>query len=119
MHATTPPSGTAATLRLTPAYDICPQARAGNEASQAMLIIGESRFSQISVCLDAGPAFQLSQPEAVSIIEHQIKVIREQWDRVCEEAGLGVVDRRLLWRRQILNSFALHGAPAQVTALVD
>ena len=88
-------------FRLTPAYDICPQARAGNEATQAMLIIGESRFSQISVCLDAGPAFQLSQPEAVSIIEHQIKVIREQWDRVCEEAGLGVVDRRLLWRRQI------------------
>ena len=27
-------------LTLTPAYDICPQARSGNEASQAMLISG-------------------------------------------------------------------------------
>ncbi|SFU21834.1 HipA domain-containing protein [Mesorhizobium sp. YR577] len=29
------------TLMLTPAYDICPQGRAGNEAGQAMLITGE------------------------------------------------------------------------------
>src|SRR5690606_20000377 len=34
-------------LSLTPAYDICPQARTGNEASQAMLIAGEKRLSKI------------------------------------------------------------------------
>ena len=44
-------------LNLTPAYDICPQQRAGNEATQAMLIIGDQRFSRLSVCLKAAPVF--------------------------------------------------------------
>jgi serine/threonine-protein kinase HipA len=105
-------------LRLTPAYDICPQARAGNEATQAMLIVGEKRFSQIAVCLEASVAFQLAEPEALSVVDHQITVIRDQWDRVCDEAGLSVVDRQLLWRRQILNPFAFQDAPARLTALL-
>jgi serine/threonine-protein kinase HipA len=105
-------------LRLTPAYDICPQARAGNEATQAMLIIGEKRLSQIAVCLEASVAFQLAEAEALSVVEHQIAVIRDRWDRVCDEAGLSVVDRQLLWRRQILNPFAFQDAPAQLTALL-
>ena len=40
-------------LRLTPAYDICPQNRAGNEASQAMLITDNNRRSrQAARCAD-------------------------------------------------------------------
>lgn len=38
-------------LALTPAYDICPQSRAGNEASQAMKIHGDNNMSQTKVCL--------------------------------------------------------------------
>jgi serine/threonine-protein kinase HipA len=106
-------------LRLTPAYDICPQARTGNETGQAMLIVGDNRLSQIRVCLEARAAFQLSAPHAASIVGHQITVIRDHWDRVCDEAGLSAVDRQLLWRRQILNLFALQDAPAQLTALVS
>src|SRR3546814_2737221 len=34
-------------LTLTPAYDICPQGRSGQEASQAMLISGQNRMSRI------------------------------------------------------------------------
>lgn len=105
-------------LRLTPAYDICPQARAGNEASQAMLIVGEKRLGRIALCLEAGAVFQLSEPEAVSIVAHQITVIRDHWDRLCDEAGLSALDRRLLWRRQFLNPFALQGAPAHLTGLI-
>src|SRR5947208_1796391 len=52
-------------LSLTPAYDICPQQRAGNEATQAMLIIGDQRFSQLAVCLKAAPMFLLSAERAV------------------------------------------------------
>ncbi|HEX2653484.1 MAG TPA: HipA domain-containing protein [Xanthobacteraceae bacterium] len=104
-------------LRLTPAYDICPQARTGNEASQAMLIVGDKRLSQIAVCLEASPAFQLSKQEATSIVAHQVTIIRDQWDRVCDEAGLNAVDRQFLWRRQILNPFALQGAPIELAAL--
>ena len=84
-----------------------------------MLIVGDNRLSQIRVCLEARAAFQLSAPQAASIVGHQITVIRDQWDRVCDEAGLSAVDRRLLWRRQIFNPFALQDAPAQLIALVS
>lgn len=105
------------TLRLTPAYDICPQARTGGEATQAMLIIGNKRKSQIAVCLEAAAAFLLHEKNATSIITDQITVIREQWDRICDEAQLTIVDRQLFWRRQFLNPFAFEGAPAELTKI--
>lgn len=95
-----------ATLRLTPAYDICPQARAGNEASQAMLIAGNNNLSQLKTCLLAAPAFLLSPAAARAIVSAQQAAIESHWDAVCDEAGLGEVDRNLLWRRQFLNPFS-------------
>ena len=103
-------------LRLTPAYDICPQPRTGNEASQAMLIHGRNRMSQLSVCLTAAPNFLLSSENAKSIIQGQVLVIRENWSRVCGEAELTEADRRLFWGRQFLNPFAFYGAPEEVGA---
>lgn len=91
---------------LTPAYDICPQARTGREASQAMQIHGSARRSQLSLCLAAAPRFRLPTEEAVAIVRRQIAAIREHWDGVCDEAGLAAADRRLLWRRQFLNDLA-------------
>ena len=96
-------------LSLTPAYDICPQGRTGGEASQAMLITGNKRLSQLTVCLEAAPQFLLSEERARAIIEAQLAVIRAQWSAVCDEAGLTEVDRRFLWGRQFLNPFALEG----------
>jgi serine/threonine-protein kinase HipA len=93
-------------LTLTPAYDICPQSRSGNEASQAMLISGDNRMSRISACLEAARHFLLSEKEAVAIVVHQISAIRENWSIICEEASLSETDRTLLWGRQYLNSFA-------------
>ncbi|RJP77171.1 MAG: type II toxin-antitoxin system HipA family toxin [Desulfobacteraceae bacterium] len=93
-------------LSLTPAYDICPQSRAGREASQAMLITSEKRLSRISACLEAAHHFLLSVEEATAIVEHQISAIAENWSAVCEEAGLAQTDRSLLWGRQFLNPFA-------------
>lgn len=94
-------------LRLTPAYDICPQGRTGNEASQAMRICGENNLSQLKVCLDAAPSFLLSKTDALAIVTHLIDVIETQWDTVCDEAAISRVDRNLLWRRQFLNPFSL------------
>lgn len=96
-------------LRLTPAYDICPQHRTGNEATQAMLIHGKNRFSQLSVCLSAAPQFLLSEAEARDIIDSQLECIRNHWRDVCAEADLSPVDQRLFWERQFLNPFALEG----------
>jgi len=105
-------------LSLTPAYDICPQGRAGGEAGQAMLITGEERLSQIAVCLKAAPAFLLKADEAISIARHQINTIKDKWTAVCAEANLTEVDQQLLWRRQFLNPFAFEGAPQEIAELV-
>lgn len=96
-------------LTLTPAYDICPQPRTGNIASQGMLILGTQRQSQLSLCLEAAPTFLLSRMEAEGIIKHQIAVIKGNWDVVCEEAALSEVEKTLLWGRQFLNPSVFDG----------
>jgi len=96
-------------LKLTPAYDICPQARSGNEASQAMLIAGNSRMSQVSICLEAAPIFQLTRDEAMEIATSQKTAILDNWDAVCEEARLSEIDRSLFWGRQFLNPYSVVG----------
>lgn len=93
-------------LALTPAYDICPQGRTGDEASQAMLIRGEERMSRLSLCLDAALQFQLSKAEALEIIENQVQVITDNWTLICDEADLSDIDRALFWKRQFLNPYA-------------
>jgi serine/threonine-protein kinase HipA len=107
-----------ASLSLTPAYDICPQSRAGNEAGQAMLITGENRQSRLAVCISAAAQFQLDEERAMAIIEQQIAVVQEEWPSVCDEAGLGEVDRNLMWRRQFLNPFAFEGAADRLANMV-
>lgn len=95
-------------LSLTPAYDICPQSRSGNEATQAMLINGDNRMSRLSVCVAAAPQFLLTKADAEAIIEHQLNVIRTQWAPLCDEAGLTMIDKALLWQRQFLNPYAFY-----------
>ncbi len=105
-------------LTLTPAYDICPQARTGGEATQAMLIVGGERMSQIGLCLKAAPLFLLSGDEALAVAERQITLMRDRWAAICAEASLSEVDRNVLWRRQILNPFAFEDAPPTLAALL-
>lgn len=93
-------------LALTPAYDICPQGRAGNEASQAMKIIGGNNLSQLKLCREAAHQFLISEEEARHISDHIETSIRANWDDVCEQAQLSEVERRLLWGRQFLNPFS-------------
>ena len=100
-----------ADLRLTPAYDVCPQLRTGEVAGQGMLIKGENNMSQLIVCLQAASQFHVDAKEAEDIILHQVATIRSQWEHVCDEAELPEVDRRYLWRQQFLNPFAFYDAP--------
>ena len=94
-------------LTLTPAYDICPQGRAGNMASQAMLISGNNNQSQLKTCLETAHNFLLSKQEAQDIFASIIHVLQAHWDEVCEEAQLSEVDRGLLWKRQFLNPYSM------------
>ena len=101
-------------LSLTPAYDICPQARSGQQASQAMLIRGKERTSQVGACIAAASVFLMNKQEAIHIVNHQVQVIENEWQTTCDEARLSEVDRMLFWRRQFLNPFAFLNAPIGV-----
>jgi len=93
-------------LTLTPAYDICPQNRTGNESSQAMLITGNDNMSRVSSCLEAANHFLLSRQDALAIVEAQIQCIHKNWHSVCDSALLKEADRTFLWGRQFLNPYA-------------
>ncbi len=94
-------------LTLTPAYDICPQGRTGNEASQAMLISGDNNLSQLKTCLETAHNFLLSKGEARETFGNLTSAIEQHWEAVCEEAELNEVDKKLLWRRQFLNPYSV------------
>lgn len=96
-------------LSLTPAYDVCPQVRAGREMNQNMMIEGDEKRSQLEGCRKAAGRFHLSDVEARAIIDRQIEAIRKGWREVCDEAKLTGVDRDFLWRRQFLNDYAFEG----------
>lgn len=104
-------------LTLTPAYDICPQSRVGIQASQAMLIVGDERMSQLAVCRRAAVNFHLNEVEADALIEAQVHAVRDSWLEVCDEADLGEVDRNLMWGRQFLNPYAFEGLPEHLARL--
>lgn len=106
-----------AQLSLTPAYDICPQARAGEETSQAMLITGQRRSSQIATCLVAAGDYHLTHTQGISIVSQQLKTIGAHWGSLCDEVNLGQVDRRMFWGRQFLNPFAFYGLDGPAAGL--
>ena len=106
-------------LVLTPAYDICPQSRVGREASQAMRIHGRERRSQLVLCLASAYKFLLVEDEATGIMRRQSATTRAHWDEVCDEARLADADRRLLWRRQILNDLAFEGLEVRLGGAIE
>ena len=98
------------TLALTPAYDVCPQPRAGGETAQLMAI-GEDgyRMSQVAGCVARASTYLLSEADAREIVDRQIDTVETHWADVCDEAALTEVDRAAFWRRQFLNRYATEG----------
>ena len=97
-------------LALTPAYDLCPQPRAGGETAQVMAIGQDGyRMSQVAGCVARAFTYLLSERDAREIVDHQIGVIETQWADVCDRGGLTEVERALFWRRQFLNPYATEG----------
>ena len=102
-------------LTLTPAYDICPQARTGREANQAMIVHGDDRGrnddrrSLLENCRLSASSFLLGEAEARDLIDRQLVGIRDGWAPACDAAELSEVDRAFLWGRQFLNDYAFDG----------
>jgi serine/threonine-protein kinase HipA len=96
-------------LTLTPAYDLCPQVRSGQEAAQAMAIGRDgARASRLRVCLDAAAEYHLDAGAAADIIGRVVTVVREQWDAAADTARLTRLERAQLWGNQILNPSIFH-----------
>ena len=97
-------------LALTPAYDICPQGRAGGEATQAMDIGGtRGRMSTLDNVRSVCHHFMLSREDATILINQQQQLIRENWKSICDEAEMAAGERARLWERAILNPFCFEG----------
>jgi serine/threonine-protein kinase HipA len=99
-------------LRLSPAYDICPQPRSGGAATQAMAIRRDGyRYSQLAGCVAAASdTYLLSANEAKDLIDYQVDTIRAEWAEAADVARLTAAERDRLWGRQILNPYALEDA---------
>ena len=67
---------------------------------------GENRLSNLKSYLHAAPHFLFSEDEAKAIFANQRDAIEANWEKVCDEANLSAVDRKLFWKRQFLNPFA-------------
>lgn len=93
-------------LQLTPAYDLCPQPRVGQIATQAMALEGiEGNYSTLSNVLSISESFQIPKHEALDIIERMVSEIKQNWEPVCDEAELSTAERERLWKKVILNPF--------------
>jgi serine/threonine-protein kinase HipA len=91
-------------LELSPAYDVCPQARTGGEANQAMAYGREGqRVSRIAGLVEAAEVYHLDTIAARAIVDAQVQVIREAWEEVCDEAHLTALQRSTFLGRQFLN----------------
>lgn len=97
-------------LALTPAYDICPQLRSGGETAQVMGIGKDGyRMSQVAGCVERAETYLLSEAEAREMVDREIVTIEDQWDDVCDLAGLTKGEREAFWGRQFLNPYSLEG----------
>lgn len=91
-------------LELTPAYDICPQARSGETAEQAMAYDENgNRDARLALLVEAAELYLLDRNEAREIVDAQETTIRGQWSDVCDIAKLTTVERDRFWERQFLN----------------
>jgi serine/threonine-protein kinase HipA len=97
-------------LQLTPAYDICPQARSGGEVNQAMAFApGGERAAIAHRLIDAAGTYHLDARTALEIVEHQIAIVHAHWTDVCDEAHLSIDQRAAFMGRQFLHPYALDG----------
>ena len=97
-------------LTLTPAYDLSPQLRVGHEATQAMIIGGESgNVATLKNVFSIHQHFLLSENDARNIIQQQLSILDTHWTNICDEAKLTTLERSRLWGSTVKSAYALQG----------
>jgi len=79
-----------------------------------MLFHGRDRSSQLATCVATTPAFLMAEEDAIAIVNYPVRVIENEWEKVCDEANLSPVDRAMLWRRKSLSPYAFWGVSKEV-----
>ena len=97
------------TLTLTPAYDVCPQPRAGGEVNQAMAFGPGAKRARVADLVSHAEIYQLDAKSAGEIVDRQIETIHQQWDGIADDARIVSTERDKMRGAQILNPFALEG----------
>lgn len=92
-------------FQLTPAYDICPYPRVGQEATQAMVVGKNGAFSQLSNVLSAAEWFDIPHTEAKDMIDELTLQVTKQWPHACDKARLTSIQQQQLTRTAVLNPF--------------
>jgi serine/threonine-protein kinase HipA len=98
-------------LRLTPAYDVAPQRRSTNTATQAIAITADGqRASQLRLCREVAADFLLSGARAREIIDRVRGAVSDGWTDVCDEVGLTAAERTALWGREFAHPYTEYDA---------
>lgn len=91
-------------LRLTPAYDVCPQPRSFGETNQAMAITREGdRRSRLQACENAAAIYHLTREQARETVDRLVAVVETGWDAAADRAGIEERDRERLRGGAVLN----------------
>jgi serine/threonine-protein kinase HipA len=90
-------------LRLTPAYDLVPTMRVGQEAEQAMVVGGSGRASTLANALSEAGRFGLLATEAGDIVEQVESTIAQHWKREFAECGVPQREMERLEGRAMLS----------------
>jgi serine/threonine-protein kinase HipA len=98
-------------LELTPAYDVAPQRRSTNTATQAIGITADGqRASQLRLCRHVAGEFLLTPAQADAIIARVLAAVVDGWDAVCDEVGLTAAERATLWGREFNHPYIHYDA---------
>lgn len=97
-------------LAMTPAYDLCPQARSGSVAYDLAMSYDEDghREAGLSTLVDAAHLFLLDRAAANDVAAALIDTIQADWGEVCDLAQLTALECEAFWGRQFMNPAVLN-----------
>lgn len=100
-------------LELTPAYDLAPNARVGEVATQAMAFdsAGNERASQFSALVRHAREYGLDRQSAHDRVDALVQAINDHWGDAADAGQLSSNDKAYLWKRQVLNDYAFYDEP--------
>lgn len=99
-------------LSLTPAFDIAPQRRSTNTATQAIGITADGqRASQLRLCRQVAGEFLLTTPQSEDVIDRVRSAVDDGWDEVCDEVRLSSAERGALWGREFAHAYLTYDQP--------